>query len=152
MKIDLIQGRLVWLFIIVGGGVLFGGIILAWRLLVFARFPTIEGTLLGSEVVCDYSLENRVGRLAVKFSYTVNGVLYISERAFSLCNSYSYRLATPLVSRRNHPEDIGKRLLVHYNPEQPEFAFLRNGPAVAVLLPIFVGLFFSLYGIYSMRH
>ena len=131
------------------------GIIFGIRLNRYHRFPVVDGRLLSSSVsaVRTQDNEGHIGMTyipIISYSYAVGAASLTSSRVYSL-SSYGH---VSRASAQKFCDQLASKpsLTVYYNPAEPSFAFLRNGPCmVAIIIPILVGGMFIIVGVLSSR-
>jgi hypothetical protein len=124
------------------------------RLIRYGRFPVVDGQLISSAVS-----EVRIRAFRgtgytyfpiISYSYAVGATRFTSSQVYSISpyghasRGSAQKLCDLLASKPS--------LIVYYNPAEPSFAFLRNGPGMlSVLLPILVGSVFIIVGLLCKR-
>ena len=81
----------------------------------------------------------------ITYSYSVATKRCTSSDIYSICGSAFAAEDEALQFCRDLK---AKPFTVYYNPINPGDAFLRNGPAVAIVLPLSLGTIFTIDGIY----
>jgi len=130
------------------------GIIFWTRLNRYRRFPAIDGQLISAAVSAVRTQDqNGIGMTyipVVSYSYAVGAAHFTSSRVYSL-SSYGH---ASRASAQKFCDELASKpsLTVYYNPADPSFAFLRNGPLmVSLLIPFFVGSAFIIVGLWFNR-
>jgi hypothetical protein len=109
------------------------------------RFPATDGEVVSKRIANVASGESGITFAPViSYSYTVAGTRFVSDRLYSICGSSVAKLTE---AEQLLGELVAKPFVVHYNPTKPDDAYLRNGPPVAIVLPLCIGLIFTIYGI-----
>ena len=110
------------------------------------RFPVADGQLLTKSVVAASGGDGMGGGYVPKisYSYSVAAKRYTSSDIYSICGS---SVATETKAEQFCRELIASPFVVYYNPAKPTDAFLRNGPPVAIVLPLCIGAIFTIYGV-----
>jgi len=145
---------------IVGGVfVALGLLVTAWGFSTLSRakasksWPSVEGTVLSSEVTEDWdtTTSSRGGRrresvtygAEVSYQYAVDGRSYTSTRvSFGQYQSSNCGHAAGIVGR--YPE--GKKVDVHYDPASPGTAVLEPGAGGGAYIPLLIGVVFVIAG------
>jgi hypothetical protein len=133
-----------WIFILVGGGLLYAGVTNLRRAHASTHWPSVPGEVTSSEVERRRSNKNSTTYApVVTYDYTVGGTPYTSDRlAFGAANSGGP--AEPRKVAGRYP--AGSKVTVHYSPGDPSLAVLEPGlHKDAFVLPL-IGGFFFLFG------
>lgn len=114
-----------------------GGRLLRTQEFALTAFLPVSATIQSTGVVTTRGTAGQAAqRPAVRFSYVVRGVRYMSDRVTPLSESGSDDWARTIVDRY-HP---GDRVTAHYNPARPNDAYLEREesalPWAFVLFPI----------------
>jgi len=124
------------------------------RLIRYSRFPVVNGKLISS-VVSKVTTGNRGNGFSyipiISYSYAVGAVSFTSSRVYSLSSDYGFASQS---SAQKCCDQLASKpsLKVYYNPAEPSFAFLRNGPGIlSVLLPLLIGTVFIIVGLLCNR-
>ena len=131
------------------------GIIFWIRLIRYGRFPVVDGKLISSAVSKVRTQDSHgIGYQylpIISYSYAVGAVSFTSSQVYSLSSSYG---SASQSSAQKCCDQLTSKpsLKVYYNPAEPSFAFLRNGPRILpVFLPILVGSVFIIIGLLCNR-
>ena len=126
------------------------------RFIAYRNYPSIDAIVSSSNVVSAHDGESGVTYWPqIEFQYTVNGTNYTSSRFWSLGNFGGFGYSSPkranqvLEALRCDPD-----FQVFYDPSEPSFAFVRNGPLPQIYMPILTGfllLVFASYIITKLR-
>jgi len=138
-----------WVFLI---AFLAGGIVVAFvgaRYRKFSRFPKAEAALLRKQVVPTMLQGGQSGyRLEVLFAYEVAGTRHESDTLYSMGSmGVAHAFATGAENKLERKYDFlkeGENVTIQYDPESPGEAFILNGPAMMLWLPLLVTLGFGL--------
>jgi hypothetical protein len=116
------------------------GLVTLLKFVRFSRFPQTQGHITTTAISSASDDSGNVFWPDVSFTYSVQGVEFTSCRVYSICRrGYSSRAGA---------EEFQNQLLtdasslVRYDPAEPNFAFLRNGPLSAIVLPLVLGAVF----------
>ena len=124
------------------------GIVALVKFVRFSRFPQTEGLITENAVSSSSDDSGNVFWPDVSFTYSVRGVEFASSRVYSISRrGYSSRAA---VEKFCAFFATGTPVVVRYDPAEPSFAFLRNGPLSAIVLPLLLGAVFLAMG--TMAH
>ncbi len=104
-------------------------------------WPNVEGEITTSEEEKIGSNYNVSIKPRIKYSYTVNGEIYESERIKVGTQSIS-STDRGWVERTLERYPLGKKLTVYYNPTFPEKTVLEPGFNIRIYFPILIGLIF----------
>lgn len=134
----------------VGVGVTVWGIAVVRNAMASSSWPTVTGTVTASDVERQRSRSgtrrNRRKtsyRANVAYEYSVDETKYASDQvSFGEYASSNPNFAQQIVNR--YPK--GKRVEVHYDPQQPEVAVLEPGASWSSFFPLGFGLIFSVVG------
>ena len=124
------------------------------RLIRYSRFPVVDGQLISSAVSKVRTGNDGIGYSyipIISYSYAVGAASFTSSQVYSLSSSYGYASQS---SAQKCCDQLASKpsLPVYYNPAEPSFAFLRNGPGIlSVLLPLLVGSVFIIVGVLCNR-
>ncbi len=132
-----------FVFFLAGIGVLGIGVQEKLRSTQSKSWPATEGYVEESFVDEDWDSDGTMYKAMVKYTYVVDGKEYRSSQVSF--GSYSSSNKSPhhkIVNR--YPE--GESVLVYYNPRDIHEAVLEPGFSSSILLPIGIGLVFSLVG------
>jgi hypothetical protein len=134
------------------------GIIFGSRLIRYRRFPAIDGQLISAAVSAVRTQDhNGVGMSyipVVAYSYSVGAAHFTSSRVYSLDDKQNRCGHALRASAQKFCDALASKpsLTVYYNPADPSFAFLRNGPCmVSILIPFLVGGVFIIVGLWFNR-
>ena len=123
------------------------GIIFSTRLSRYRRFPVVDGQLISLAVSAVRVQHNGTSYVPIiSYRYTVGAAHFTSSRVYSL-GSCGFAMRA---SAQKFCDELASKpsLAVYYNPADPSFAFLRNGPyMVSMLLPVLVGGIFIIGGL-----
>jgi len=136
---------------------LVGAMLLTYAAIHFARFascrrfPVAGGQVLTKTIVATSGSPGFGGGYVPKisYSYTVATKRYTAYEIYSICGS---SLATEAKAEQFCSELIAEPFKVFFNPAKPTDAFLRNGPPVAIILPLCIGVIFTIYGVVLLCH
>ena len=134
------------------------GIIFGTRLNRYRRFPAIDGQLISAAVSAVRTQDQAgVGMTyipVVSYSYSVGAAHFTSSRVYSLDDKQNRCGRASRASAQKFCDTLASKpaLTVYYNPADPSFAFLRNGPCmVSLLIPFLVGGAFIFVGLWLNR-
>ena len=122
-----------------------------WRRFLRGRhFPDVHGTVLSRQVVCNTDGEGGVSySMELSFTYTVAGRGYTSSRYHSLGHWGGSR---KYAERASQKFEAGRPVRVFYDPTDPGFAFVKNGPLANIYLPMAGILCFWVVTWFPYRH
>ena len=134
---------------LVGAMALTYGIIHFARFIRCRRFPSAAGQLLSKGVAksraTDTSGSGPTYLAAISYSYSVGDTHFKSSQVFSICScSHFSRVSAQKFCDRLAAQSP---LAVFYDPARPSVAFLQNGPLVAIMLPLLLGIVFIIAGV-----
>ena len=138
--------------------ILFGGIFLAlglglsfwgWNILQNAKasssWPTAEGTVTASDVTYSSSADGGESNSPeISYQYTTNNVGYESHTIKFGENSYSSRRKAEGIAS-GYP--IGKKVIVYYDPQEPERSVLEPGVSGGSYIVLGIGILFGIIGL-----
>lgn len=132
-------------FLIIAPMCLVWGLTSLYRFLRFTRFPQTDGRITSTGISLETSQHSYSEELS--YSYSVHGSDFSSSRVYSIC---SLGHSSPESAKRSIERlATAPSLIVRYDPSKPSFSFLRNGPMIAIILPLLLGAFFTVYAILS---
>jgi len=117
-----------------------------------ADWPTVQGTVVSSEVQQERNTSRSNGKSRMKttyhaeilYDYVANGTTYSANKvSFGQVGGSSPAPARKIVNR--YPK--GKNVTVYYNPEKPETAVLEPGMSAAVYFLSGFGGIFLFFGL-----
>src|SRR5438067_822036 len=102
-----------------------------FKLVRFSRFPTTQGCILTMRI----AVVKRRGvayRPEITYRYAVQQSAFTSDRLFSLCCG-RYYASRPAAERACEGLAANATVPVSYDPANPRFSFVRNGPLFMVM-------------------
>jgi cell division protein YceG involved in septum cleavage len=141
-------------FIATGIGVSLSGVMTIMNGRTSSSWPSVKGTIIASGVSSERKRETTTQRAyissdaALIYQYQVNGRAYSSGKI--RIGDFAFRSgsrAKEIVSK--YPE--GKKVIVYYNPKNPEITVLEPGMPRGSLLFVGVGLLCVFGGLGAMR-
>ena len=114
----------------------------------YRSFPRVPAIVLSTNVKETNSGEGSNYWPQIEFQYSVNGVDYISTRLWSVGSLpyFSCRRAEKLLEKLHTDPNFH----VFCDPDNPEFAFVRNGHWATFLLPLLAGAGFLVAAFYIL--
>lgn len=130
------------------GSINFGcGFYFLVKVLRYGRFPSVRADVLTKNVG-----PSRVGdgyEPVIYYTYTVRDTAYTSSRICSLSGwSYGSQHSAEYFIKKVAPETC---VMVRYDPNNPGFSFVKNGPYGTIFLFMFIGLSFMGLSTLTMR-
>lgn len=133
-----------WIFILVGGGIMYAGVTNLRNASASKNWPTVPGKVVISEVDRHRSEKGSTNYSAnVVYDYQVEGTTYSAKRV-SFGDSRSSNPAGARTIQNKYK--LGTEVLVHYSPKDPSLAVLEPGVSGVTLLLPGIGAVFFLVG------
>jgi len=118
-----------WLLILSVFSLLVGLVLIIWQEneinneLVKRNWPNAEGKIIESEIIGERAL-----RAEIKFKYLVHDSIYFGISDFNIpgFGSKNYRRKNARIIKNDNP--VGSKIVVYFDPNNPEVSTLRYGP------------------------
>lgn len=132
-------------FALIGGGLMFFGVMDSVKAASSNSWPTVRGTILSSEISSSTDSDSDTTYTSdIRYSYSVGGSpIEGSQVLFGEGSTSDYDAVQKLVDR--YPEK--SLVTVYYNPDDPTEAVLEPGFNAWLLLPLGIGGVFLLVGL-----
>ena len=130
-----------WIFILVGGGIMYAGVTNLRNASASKNWPTVPGKVVVSELNRSRSDKGSTTYSAtVVYDYNVDGTTYSAKRvSFGQGSSSNPAGARTVLNKYK----LGNEVNVHYSPKDPSLAVLEPGvTGVTMLLPGIGAVFF----------
>jgi hypothetical protein len=122
----------------------------------YSEFPITEGLIVKQEIITftDYTNARHLGYIPqLSFSYIVDGRKFTNNKLHSLARSTLIKFS----SRRKAEQvvegfSVNNTTRVYYDPANPDFAFIRNGPLLQIYGPLTMGIVFCAFGLFYYLH
>ncbi|WP_081887643.1 DUF3592 domain-containing protein [Verrucomicrobium sp. BvORR034] len=133
-----------WIFILVGGGIMYAGVTNLRNASASKNWPTVPGKVVISEVDRRRSDKGSTTYSAnVVYDYLVEGTTYSAKRV-SFGSGSSSNPAGARTTQNKYK--VGTEVNVHYSPKDPSLAVLEPGVTGVTLLLPGIGAVFFLVG------
>jgi hypothetical protein len=137
----------VWVFLFAGIAVLGWGIMSTLEALATQSWPSTGGIIIASSVDSYVSSSDSGSTTmyfaSIKYAYQVRGIEYKAGRVnLGDYSSSDTQMAEEVIAR--YPS--GRNVRVYYDPTKPENAVLEPGLSAGLLIPLGIGVIFSLVG------
>ena len=113
-----------------------------------ADWPTIEATILSSEVVTKRKDSKTMYSADINYAYEVENKKYKSNQIRIGGSTSSSNSSGAYDTTDKYPK--GAKVEAHYNPDKPAEAVLEAGTTFMTHLPYYVGLLFLVLGAFTL--
>ena len=113
-------------------------------------WPSVEGRIVTSEINWSRGSDGQMASALIEYNYVINAIVYKSDRVGVGSSVSSDRVSKGMrevVARYT----VGKLVPVYYNPDDHGASVLESGLHSGLLIPLIVGIVFTVLGFFSYR-